>query len=68
MEKYTEFQKEQLKIADIILLVYDVTDQQSFEDIEKWFELIKQNSLRRKVVLTVIANKIDLSNDRIVNK
>ena len=47
MDKYYEFQKEQLKMANIILLVYDVTDKQSFEDIEKWFKLIKENSIGR---------------------
>ena len=47
MEKYLEFQKEQVKLADIILLVYDVTDEQSFKDIEKWFKMIKDNSYGR---------------------
>jgi GTPase SAR1 family protein len=47
MDKYYEFQKEQLKMANIILLVYDVTDKQSFEDIAKWFKLIKENSIGR---------------------
>jgi GTPase SAR1 family protein len=40
MDRYHDFQKENLKLADIILLVYDVTDLQSFEDIEKWFKMI----------------------------
>ena len=37
MEKYIEFKKEQLKMADIIFLVYDVTDKESFKDIVEWF-------------------------------
>ena len=37
MDKYIEFKKEQLKMADIILLCYDATDQQSFDEIKKYF-------------------------------
>ena len=60
MDKYQDFQKEQLKLVDILLLVYDVTDKQSFEDIENWFKMIKENSSGRQVVLVIIGNKSDL--------
>ena len=60
MDKYQDFQKEQLKLVDIMLLVYDVTDKQSFDDIENWFKMIKENSSGRNVVLAVIGNKSDL--------
>ena len=40
MDKFFDFTKEQIKLADIILLVYDVTDEYSFKEIEKWFEVI----------------------------
>ena len=33
--------KNQLKMGDIIILVYDITDKSSFDEIEKWFEMIK---------------------------
>jgi Ras-related protein Rab-6A len=64
MDKYQDFQKEQLKLVDILLLVYDVTDKQSFEDIENWFKMIQENSSGRQVVLAVIGNKSDLINER----
>ena len=60
MDKYQDFQKEQLKLVDIMLLVYDVTDKQSFDDIAKWFNMINENSSGRNVVLAVIGNKSDL--------
>ena len=47
MNKYIEFQKEQVKAAEIILLVYDVTDEESFTEIEKWFNMIKDNCYGR---------------------
>ena len=58
MKKYTEYQKDKLKIANIIFLVYDVTDQKTFEELEKWFKLIKE-SCQEKLVLSILANKID---------
>ena len=64
MDKHQDFQKEQLKLVDILLLVYDVTDMQSFEDIENWFKMIEENSSGRQVVLAVIGNKSDLINER----
>ncbi len=45
-----------LKNADIILLVYDVTNEKSFKDIEKWFEAIKQTCVDRSNVLSILAN------------
>ena len=43
MDKYRNFQIEQLKQANIILLVYDVTDQESFDSIKnKWFKILKE--------------------------
>ena len=64
MDKYQDFQKEQLKLVDIMLLVYDVTDKQSFDDIENWFKMIKENSSGRQVVLAIIGNKSDLIHER----
>ncbi|MFM7856735.1 MAG: hypothetical protein ACKO96_33610 [Flammeovirgaceae bacterium] len=28
-------------MGDIVILVYDITDKSSFDEIEKWFEMIK---------------------------
>ena len=51
-------------MADIILLVYDITDQNSFDEIEKWFKMIKENCTEKNIVLSIIANKIDLESER----
>ncbi|MFN9900637.1 MAG: ADP-ribosylation factor-like protein [bacterium] len=49
-----------MKLVDIMILVYDVTDKKSFDDIKNWFKLIKENSSGRQVVLVIIGNKSDL--------
>ena len=41
MEQYLKYTKDQLKLADVILLVYDVTNPNPLEAIkEKWFKII----------------------------
>ena len=47
-----------------MILVYDVTDKKSFDDIENWFKLIKENSSGRQFVLVIIGNKSDLIHQR----
>ena len=68
MRKYIDFQKEHIKTADIILLVYDVTDQESFDGIAYWFKVIKDILAEKKVVVSIIANKTDNIKERKVKK
>ena len=62
MEKYKQYTEEQLKLADVVLLVFDVTDKSSFESISsKWIQLIK-NHAKPNHLLFIVANKIDYAN------
>ena len=62
MEKYKQYTEEQLKLADVVLLVFDVTDKSSFESINsKWIQLIK-NYAKQNHLLFIVANKIDYAN------
>ena len=51
-----------------IMLVYDVTNETSFNDIELWLEQIKQNCNNNddELVILLIGNKIDLVDQRVV--
>ena len=52
MERYIDFQKEHLKQADIILLIYDVTDKNSLSEVaDKWFQTIKDTCVIKQFVL-----------------
>jgi small GTP-binding protein len=50
-----------------IMLVYDVTNESSFNDIELWLEQIKENcNSDDELVILLIGNKIDLVEQRVV--
>ena len=42
-------------------VVFDLTNQKSFDDLEKWYTKIEQNC-ESKVVVMLIGNKCDLPN------
>ena len=46
-----------------IMLVYDITDLQSFKDLNSWLIEIEKNA-PRKVNIILIGNKCDLENER----
>jgi len=53
--------------AEAGLLVYDVTNRSSFENIDKnWYSEIKKAS--PNIVLILVGNKIDLESDRVVSR
>lgn len=48
------------------LLVYDITKQESFKNIEKWYNELKQYG-DTKIVIILIGNKSDLKHLRAVD-
>ena len=48
------------------LLVYDITKRQSFENLQKWLEEMKENAYS-KMTIILIGNKSDLDNERQVS-
>ena len=65
-ERFRSIAANYFRDAEAILLMFDVTNIESFEAIETWISSIKENSLIYKIIL--IGNKIDLNDKRIVNK
>ena len=60
-EKYRSLAKALYKGAKIIILVYDITNESSFESIKNyWYNEVKLNSIFDPIFV-VVANKIDLS-------
>ena len=59
------FIKNQIKTIDAAILIYDVSDHQSFIDLEKWLNILNTiNSIKNTII---IGNKID-KNRTISNK
>lgn len=53
-------------LADAIILVYDITQINSYDNINNWILQIEQNSIRN-VYKALIGNKIDLESERQVS-
>ncbi len=66
-ERYHNITNQIYKGADGICLVYDVTDESSFEKIKDWIEQIKSNIGEEEITLVLIANKCDIE-ERTISK
>ena len=59
-EQYRSLNKIFLQKAKIILLVYSIDNENSFQEIEFWLNYVKENLEDEKNILALIANKSDL--------
>ena len=66
-ERYKTISKSQMQAAHGILLVYSITDEKSFNDMEYWLAQVDANS---KVFTTklIVAAKCDLADQRIIKE
>ena len=67
-ERYRNITSHEYKDADGIALVFDVTDEGSFNQITDWIEQIDTNANRDEISIILIGNKIDLKDERLVEK
>ena len=66
-ENFRALSSQYYKKADGILLVYDITNEKSFENIKDYyFEQIKEKC-KKNIKIIVLGNKTDLEEDRKVN-
>ena len=61
-ERYRHLAVNQLQNVKVVFLVFDVTNQKSFEDIYLWYQYINSLSIENadKILFVVVANKSDL--------
>lgn len=52
--------------ADGVVLVYDITDRDSFNKIRDWIESCRDSSRGTNIKMVIVGNKIDLKEDRVV--
>ena len=57
-----------IKNCDGVLLVYAINFKESFNDISKWVNKIRQLHSDEHFPVVLIGNKIDLDNERVINK
>ena len=66
-ERYNSIAKNYIRNADGILLFFDVTKKESFEDVEKWISTI-EDTIGNDSEVMLIANKIDVADNRVIYK
>lgn len=66
-ERFRNITKQYYKGADGILLVYDITDRNSFEKVRDWMKQIQENTQKDKVGIVLLGNKSDLEDSRQVS-
>ena len=65
-ERFRSLIPSYLKNADCIIIVYDITNKESFNSINKWLSDAKNNA-SEETIFVVCGNKIDLNEKRVVN-
>ena len=64
-ERFKSLAENYIRKANGILLVYDISEKQSFQNIENWMDSIRENSNESPIIL--IGNKSDLNDERQVS-
>ncbi len=64
-EKYMALNKNVFLRMDGVILVYDITSLSSFQNINKWIEIIKESNDNLPLIL--VGNKIDKEDERIIS-
>ena len=67
-DRYKNVNKIFMKDSDIALIVYDITNRQSFEKLNFWINLVKEVNGNRNLIIGIAANKSDLYENAEVNK
>ena len=65
-DRYRSLAKSYFNSTDIVMLIYDITNKQSFIDIEKWLDDIQDKLSDWKTghyVIFLLGNKLDLAED-----
>ena len=66
-EKYKSITKNLFLRVQGILVVYDITDENSFKNVKLWIQLIKGDCGEHMPII-ILGNKNDLEENRVINK
>ena len=71
-ERFKCLPKKYYQNADGVLLLFDVTNEETFNNVTNWMKDVKENSNKEgkqsDIALYLIVNKIDKSNERVITK
>ncbi|KRX08659.1 P-loop containing nucleoside triphosphate hydrolase [Pseudocohnilembus persalinus] len=63
-ERFKSINSLYYKDARIAVLVYDITNEQSFETLKFWLKEVKEHG-KKNCILAIVGNKSDLDNDQV---
>ena len=66
-DRFRAITKNYYKGAHGILLIYDVTNQKSFDNVKNWVGHIRENA-SEKAIIYIVGNKVDDTAHRVVSK
>ena len=66
-ERYRAITSSYYKGSHGCFIVYDITNQSSFDNVEKWYEHV-QKEAGKDISIILVGNKSDLENERKVSK
>ena len=66
-ERYHAIVSSYFKGSHGCFIVYDITQEKTFEKIEEWYQRVKENA-NKDVSFILVGNKCDLENDRVISK
>ena len=67
-EKYNSLNRIYYKRADCCVLVYDITDLDSFEECQNYYKNEIKNNCKNDIKVILVGNKTDLEKDRKISK
>ena len=65
-ERFRSLIPSYLKNADCIIIVYDITNKESFYSLNHWLKSAKENTIEG-TIFVICGNKIDLKDKRVIN-
>ena len=64
-ERFKSLSRNYIKKADGILVVYDITNKQSFINVENWIKCAKEE-ITKEIPIYLVGNKSDLEEERMI--
>ena len=66
-ERFEAINTQYYRLADAVLLVYDITNKMSFDKLREFYVDQIKNNCKRDIIIELLGNKSDLENRRKVS-
>ena len=61
LERFHSITKSYFRTAAIAIIIYDISNKKSFDDVKYWYELLLKEG-HNDLIITIVGNKTDLNN------